>query len=358
MNAIASGALQLVRKQVLRYAKNGATASVQPFDAAFELRPYVGGRRYGWTHYGVMIADLPEPHRYLSVMVMAGLPGFRAFDVDDAVATSPRDTATVAISTAAKAAEHYHVVSMSKDCSLSSDGEDLRFGTELHVSGRYPYVSVDIQTDGLAAHLDFTMAPRATWFVKGLPYDHLSLLGDYTGSVEAGTDRLEVAGLGNIEYARCMGPYSVVDRPLAWNRKIPTDFFTYHVVNIAADTQLLFCRVGMFRQRLGDIVQFRTRTGSGDWRVDDVASPATTFFEVLEYANASPTDGCRHTMRLPHRIRFGVRDRVTVTGTYDCPPRYGVGHGYISGYRAEIELSGDVMASRGYSEYVDVRDWN
>lgn len=32
----------------------------------YELSPHVDYKRYGSTHYGVMIPDLPEPFRYLS----------------------------------------------------------------------------------------------------------------------------------------------------------------------------------------------------------------------------------------------------------------------------------------------------
>lgn len=49
------------------------------------LVPHVGGHRYGWTHYGVTIPNLPEPHRYFSIMVIAGLPGGAGFDNDEAV---------------------------------------------------------------------------------------------------------------------------------------------------------------------------------------------------------------------------------------------------------------------------------
>lgn len=346
-------ALGLVRKQLLRNTDNGAAESLRPFEASFDLAPFVGSRRYGWTHYGIMIPNLPDPHRYLSVMVMAGLPGQRAFDVDELVTTTPRDTATVSISTAATGAASYRALSMAQDCVLSSNGDDLRFGTGLRISGRHPTVEVDIETSGLSAHLEFALAERATWFIKGQPYDHLSLLGQYTGWVESDGERQQVEGQGTVEYARCVGPYAVRDILLPWNLKTPVDFFTYQVVDLGPTAQLLFCRVGMLGERLGDVVQYRTRTGDGDWRVNEVATDRT-FFEVLEYSDEQLVDEGGFVLNPPRTFRFGVRDLITVTATSDTPPRYGVGRGYISGYTAEVELDEQTFTTRGYAEYVNV----
>jgi hypothetical protein len=69
------------------------------FDRPQVLVPHVGGHRCGWTHYGVKIPDVPEPHRGFGIMVIAGLPGATAFDNDGVVVTSPRDTVTVSAST-------------------------------------------------------------------------------------------------------------------------------------------------------------------------------------------------------------------------------------------------------------------
>src|SRR5260370_38712373 len=43
-------------------------ATHRPFSQPSIFKPHVGGHRYGWTHYGVMIPDLHEPHRYFSTM--------------------------------------------------------------------------------------------------------------------------------------------------------------------------------------------------------------------------------------------------------------------------------------------------
>ncbi|WP_280194352.1 DUF6670 family protein [Nocardia farcinica] len=352
-NAAARLVLAGTRRMVLGYAERGTEASTRAFDSSYPLSPLPGHRFYGWTHYGVMIPNLPAPHRYLSVMVMAGMPGQRAFDVDDVVITTPRDTATVSISTAAAA--HYGTVSMCDDCVFQLGDDELQFGAELTLGGHYPEFVAAIGIPGMTARLQFYLAERPTWFVQGRLYDHLSLFGRYTGWIHTSDARIDVSGTGNIEYARCVGPYAVRDRLLPWRYKPPVDFFTYQIVNLGDDAQLLFCRVGMLGDRVGDIVQYRTLSGSGDWRVNEIATDRT-FYDVLDYQDAPATDSNNgHPMLVPRRFRWGVRDRLTVTGTYDTPPRFGVGRGYIAGYRAEVDLDAHHTATRGYSEYVDVR---
>jgi hypothetical protein len=73
-------------------------------------------------------------------------------------------------------------------------------------------------------------------------------------------------------------------------------------------------------------------------RVDDTwVTHAGVRFEVTEYAAEPVTDPWD----------------VTVYGTVDSPPRFGVGLGYIIGYSCEGDYRGRTFASRGYMAYVD-----
>ena len=44
----------------------------------------------GAAHYGIMIPDLPEPHRFLAHMIVIGGTGFRAWDDNGAIPGRPR----------------------------------------------------------------------------------------------------------------------------------------------------------------------------------------------------------------------------------------------------------------------------
>lgn len=317
------------------------------FDRPDMLVPHVGGHRYGWTHYGVMIPNLPEPHRYFSVMVIAGLPGATAFDVDDAVVTSPRDTVTVSASTAAEGASHYGAYSMSRDCDLRADGSHLDFGGDVVISGQFPNFLVQVNAGDFTADLQLRCTGEVAWFARSVAYDHLSLFMEYAGWVAVGDERTEVSGLGTFEYAACLGLHGLVDRPLSPSTKVPLDFFSYHVVSVDEDSQLLLVDVHVLGAPFASMAYFRSR-------VDDTwVTHAGVRFEVTEYAAEPVINPWGRAMRLPTRFTWTAGDVLTVHGTVDSPPRFGVGLGYIIGYSCEGQYRGSAFESRGYMEYVD-----
>lgn len=69
-------------------------ASNQPFTQHQIVKPRTQEKFYSWTHYGIFIPKLPEPHRYLNIMILIGTPSAKAFDHDDLISKSPRQTAT------------------------------------------------------------------------------------------------------------------------------------------------------------------------------------------------------------------------------------------------------------------------
>ena len=70
------------------------------------IRPRTEEKFYTWTHYGIFFPLLPEPHRYLNIMILLGTPGALAFDHDDITLGDPRQTATLFSSTAAVDEHH------------------------------------------------------------------------------------------------------------------------------------------------------------------------------------------------------------------------------------------------------------
>src|SRR4051812_6682000 len=57
-------------------------------DAPVRMLP-PSGRRRSWVHYGVMMPNLPEPHRFFNVMSIVGTPGVALFANDELVTTTP-----------------------------------------------------------------------------------------------------------------------------------------------------------------------------------------------------------------------------------------------------------------------------
>lgn len=58
-------------------------------------------------------------------------------------------------------------------------------------------------------------------------------------------------------------------------------------------------------------------------------------------------------MRLPVWFTWTAGEDLIVHGTVDSPPRFGVGRGYILGYRCHGTFQGRDFNSRGYMEYID-----
>lgn len=332
-----------------RFSGLAIRATGQPFTRPGMLKPHVGGHRYGWTHYGVMIPDLPEPHRYFSTMVIAGLPGATALDNDHGVTTSPRDTVTVSVSTAAPGAGFYRAYSMTEQCRLQADGSLLDFGDgDVVIEGVYPEFRVQVQRGALTADLRLHATGQVAWFAR-LPaaYDHLSLCVEYDGWVAVDGERTEVSGVGTFEYAACVGLHGLLDRPLDAAAKAPVDFFTYQVIGIDERSHLLLADVHVTGKPLLTAAYHRT-VGQSTW-----VTHTGVRFEVTEYAAETTTDPYGNEMRLPVRFTWTAGTDLLVHGTVDSPPRFGVGRGYILGYRCRGSFQGREFDSRGYMEYID-----
>jgi len=346
-NALWRAAAPIVMRAAPLLTSAAVRTTGEQFDRPQMLVPHVGGHRHGWTHYGVMIPDLPEPHRYLSIMVIAGLPGATAFDNDEAVVSSPRDTVTVSASTAAEGASHYGAYSMTSDCDLRADGSLLDFGGDVVISGHFPNFRVQVSAGDFTADLQLRCTGEVAWFARSVAYDHLSLFVEYDGWVAVGDLRSTVSGLGTFEYAACLGLHGLVDRRVSSSAKVPVDFFSYHVISVDETSQLLLADVHVLGVPLATMAYFRSRVDA-TW-----VTHTGVRFEVTEYAPEPVTDAWGRLMRLPTRFTWTAGDVLTVHGTVDCPPRFGVGLGYIVGYSCEGVYRGRPFESRGYMEYVD-----
>jgi hypothetical protein len=315
--------------------------------------PHTRSRRFGWTHYGVMIPDLPEPHRYFSVMSLIGATGALAFDNDHALAAEPRRNASVVVGTAATHPRHFGNYEIGRDGRFSDDGSELCFGGELRITGSYPHYRVEASIEDFDLSLDIENTDKVSWFFHSFVYKHLSLLSRYSGHVTIGGDRQEVAGLCAFEYGACPSPYLRRRTPLPTRFKAPLDYFVYHIVNLDPTHQVLLSRYSIGGRPLMTYALLRSTDAYTSVHHD-------TVFEVLEYQKEeAPTpDGRR--MRLPRRTRFAVGDRgrpwLELETEMDTPFTYGLGTGFVSGFAYSGQWKGAEISGRGYVEYIDRRD--
>ncbi|WP_205527140.1 DUF6670 family protein [Solimonas sp. K1W22B-7] len=325
----------------------------QPFPAGYAMPPHVSSKRYGWTHYGVMIPDLPAPHRFFSIMGIVGTPGALAFDNDHALKDTPRRNATVVSGTAATHPAHFGSYSIDRDCEMLEDGSLVRFGKEVEIGGGYPEYRVRAEYAGFRLDLEIRNTDKVSWFMKTPVYDHFSLLSQYRGQLRWRGKTSEVAGLCTFEYAACFSPYQLRDKPLAPALKLPLDFFTYQIINLDRHTQLLLTRVTMGGATAVSRLYVRSLDGYG------VRHDAT--LQVLEYREEPGIAPDGRRMRLPRRFTWDVSGddgvpRLRIDCEVDTPFTYGLGSGYVGGYRYAGEYEGRPVSGRGYVEYIDRTD--
>jgi hypothetical protein len=349
---LGSRVLEQSLQTVLGFMDGADAEQGQPFLTPEMMVPHTDSRFYGWTHYGVMIPDLPAPHRFFSIMSIIGMPGALAFDTDHALVDTPRRNATVVSGTAATYPQHFGGYSTARDCEMAADGSIVRFGKAVCISGRWPDFRVQASYGDFVLDMSLRASDKVSWFMRSAIYDHLSLLSEYRGVIEQNHVRTEIAGLCTFEYAACVSPYVLRDRRLPDRLKLPLDFFTYQIINLDEGTQLLMTQAMVLGRPLLTALYVRS--------LDTYSRTCRQArFEVLEAQAelATAPDGKR--MRLPQRMRWRVEDEgravLDIVATVDTPFTYGLGSGYVGAYHYAGQYEGLAVSGRGYVEYIDRR---
>jgi len=349
-----TGALIHPFLNIARTAFDGADARMgRPFTEPGMLVPHTRSRRFGWTHYGLMIPDLPEPHRYFTVMSLIGGTGSLAFDNDHALVAAPRRNATVVVGTAATHPRHFGNYEIGADGRFSHDGSEIRFGRELAITGGYPKYRVEAEIGDCAVELDVENTDKVSWFFHSPVYKHLGLLSRYRGHITLAGNRQEVEGLCSFEYGACPSTHLLRDAPLPTALKAPLDYFVYHIINLDDSNQVLLSQYSIGGRPL---MTFAMHRGLDSY----TTAYYDTTFEVVEYAPEPTPTPAGPDMRLPSRTRFTVRDKgrvqLVVETDMDTPFTYGLGSGFVSGFAYAGEWKGTALTGRGYVEYIDRRD--
>lgn len=324
----------------------------QAFPASYALKPYHNSKRVGWSHYGVMIPDLPAPHQFFSIMSIIGTPGALAFDTNHALQDSPRRNATAVMGTAATHPQQFKGYSIPRDCQFADDGSHIQFGDNIVITGQYPNYHVTAREQDFVLEIDITNTDKVSWFVKTPVYDHISLLSTYQGQVTYQGKTQQISGLCTFEHAACVSPYLLRDKPIPTALKTPVDFFTYQIINLDKNTQLL-----LNDTRLSDVKIVSKAFLRG---LDLYNQSYDATFEVLTYQDTPAVAPDGVTMRLPHTFRWIITDQqqqviLIINGKVDTPFTYGLGSGYVGAYSYEGMYQNKVIRGRGYIEYIDRR---
>ncbi len=320
--------------------------STRPFRRTDLFRPHTTSRRWAWTHYGIFLPDLPEPYRFANVMTLIGATGSVVFDDDTLAASDARLTTTLLSSTAYAEQRHHRGYDAVADCDFSDDGGVLRWGEDLRIVRSPEAVVVEGTYAGFAISIELAPTDTVSWFVRAPYYDHLSLLAPYTATIRDERGTTTVEGLGTVEYARCLSPQAFSRRPLPMSLKLPVDLFTYQILNLDPDTQLLLTDVQALGTTACRLAHLRHRDGRAEV-YDDVR------FEVTGWDERTDPHG--RAMRVPNRLRWDVPGLVTFEAEVDAPYRFGHGRGYVSAYTYAGAWRDREITGSGYLEWVDCR---
>ncbi|MCB1287183.1 MAG: hypothetical protein KDB47_05715 [Mycobacterium sp.] len=328
--------------------------STRPFDEPEIMVPNVQSRKYGWTHFGVMIPDLPEPHRFFSAMSLIGATGSLAFDNDHALADVPRRNASIVAGTAASHPAHFGNYSTASDFVSHADGSLLRFGDDLTISGHYPDYHLGGRLGGVDVDLRLTNTDKVNWFFRNPVYKHFSLLTEYRGyftETDSGR-RTDVEGLCAFEYGACPSLYQLRSTPLPSGLKAPLDYFVYQIINLGSDDQVLLSHYCLGGQPFMTTALARSRNEFG--RRFEHAK-----FRVEEFQSSAVETPYGIPMRIPAATTFTAMDSdgiaLEVRAELDTSLTFGLGSGFVTGFRHRTMWKGRQVEGRGYMEYIDRR---
>lgn len=335
----------------------GPALSTRRFTTPAAIVPHVGSRLFSWSHNGVMIPNLPEPLRFLSMTTIVGSTGAPISEVrhQPPPPGGPRNRATLNVSTAATAPGFWDDLRIDTECELARDGSLWRYGEAVTLAGRYPSYRLEIRTPDLSADLDLACSDVVSWFVHTPVYRHLSLLTRYAGTITHAGSTYEVGGTCAFEHARAFGSYTFASRPVRSRLlTLPLDFFTYQVLDLGDDRQLLLVSVEAEGRVAMNGAFLRDATGRS------VALDRGLSFEVVEHEPepAITPDGA--PMSLPRRMRWRTGPQAAfaldIEATVDAPFSWGLGSGYVGCYSFGGTVDGAPVEGRtGYVEYIDRR---
>lgn len=333
--------------------------AVEPHQQAHLPREYdfdahVFHKQFASTHYGVMIPDLPEPYRYLSFAAVIGDVGTKITHTPfKLTGLAPENTATLVHGTAlSQAAEAFRIYNIEEDMQFSRNVFRVDFGDDASLYEQDGIYRVVSKLEDLEVDLTLNPTPAITWFAHSMLYQHFSVLMSYKGHIVQQGERVEVEGLCTLEHWKAVSS-SMLPSPLKpTNALLPLDTFSYQVINLDAEQQLVLAHIGFAGQPAYTAVSYRRVDGTSI-QYDDVC------FEViaLKVEPLMTPDG--FVMEVPQSFRWVAHHEgekvLDILAVVDTPYCYGLAAGYVSSYQWSGEFNQQEAVGRGYLEFIDRR---
>ncbi len=311
-----------------------------PFDPATPFHPPT--KRHSTVHYGLMFPGLPAPLNFLDLVTVIGQPPTALMNNKHLIETTASDTASLLIGAGVQFEGQFRGYQVERDLQLAADSSMLRFGDEFVFEGTYPDFRVRYDGATFQADIQVTASDKVAHFTRlpGGLYDHWSVLCEYDGTVTHDGTTTSLSGLSTLEYARA------VALPL------PLRFFTYQIINIDAETQVLMVEVrGPQGLPVQQSVYVRSLTDHGGVHERGFS------FEIEEIDPTDHTSPNGLTTPLPTRFRWSVKDEsgaplVAIEATANDDYVYGLADGYVGSFSYTGQFRERAIQGTGYAEFI------
>lgn len=320
---------------------NGAhRVNGKPFDPATPFHPPKG--RHTSVHYGLMFPGLPAPLNFLDIIAVIGQPPTRLFGNPHLVETTARDSANLLVGTGLPFEGQFRGYQVERDLRMAPDGSSIRFADDFVLEGTYPDFHVEYRGEHLQLDVQVRATDKVAHFtrLRGGIYDHWSLLCEHEGTVTRDGVSTQLTGLNTLEYARAAAV------------ALPLRFFTYQILNIDAETQVLMCEVrgpaGLPGQQA---VYVRSLTDHGAVYERGFA------FEIEESEPTGRMTPNGLTMRLPTRWGWSVQDEsgaqlIAIEATANEDYVFGMAGGYVGSFTYTGHFRDSAIDGTGYAEFI------
>ena len=300
--------------------------------------------RYQIIHQALIIANLPAPLHYLNFRSMIGQSKIALLRNQNSLRSRALDTATVLSSVSPHMQGHLNSYSIEQNCSLGQ--KHFQFADREIISGDFPRFQMQRKDRELSFDLTISTSTVISYFTKlrlGLA-DHWSLLCQCEGEITYQGQKFAIQQIGCFEYARSIN--------FAY---LPLAFFTYQVINLQNNRQLLLTQI---RDRFNRIVQSRLYLRDATAGTSQMFDKNVYFKVHRLYPKIKTPHG--QSMYLPREFewRYEAKDGscIAVQAQSRGDFKFGLAAGYVGSFKYQIKINQhEETGESGYIEYSDCR---
>ena len=320
----------------------------------YDFDAHVFHSQFASTHYGIMIPDLPEPYRYLSYASVIGDVGAKITKVSPKLTDlAPENTATLVHGTAlSETKDAYKIYDIQHQLKFQQSPFRIDFAEDSSLyeeDGNYRLVS---NLADLKADLTLTPTDALTWFAHSSLYQHFSVLMKYSGTLTQQGKTIEISGLCTLEHWKAISVSMLPKQLLTHNLTLPLSSFSYQVINLNAEEQLVLAFISFAGEPAYTAVSYRHVDGTSIQY--DQAD-----FEVIALKTDPLITPDGYVMEVPQSFRWVVSHEgekvLDLIAVVDTPYCYGLAAGYVTSYQWIGEFKRQKAEGRGYLEFIDRR---